>query len=94
MAELSNFSRHVRYRPRVGSDLGNDANGIYIATDNEGPLGDDLSVFSIPKRHLLGAVPSVARMTRLEGLDPICSDDNSSRPGYWDFISRNCPERV
>lgn len=54
----------------VIATLGYDANGIYIATNNEGPSGDDLSVFSIPKRDLLGAVPSVARMTRFEGLDP------------------------
>ncbi len=45
-----------------------DANGVYLATNNFGPTFD-VSIFSIPKRDLLGPTPSIFRMTRFENLD-------------------------
>ncbi len=50
--------------------LGVDADGIYIATNNFGgpPTGNDLSIYVIPKADLLGAVPTLANLTRFENL--------------------------
>lgn len=45
-----------------------DANGVYVSTNNDGPV-DDLSLFSIPKRDLVDGTPTLARLTRFEGLD-------------------------
>ncbi len=51
--------------------LGLDANGVYVSTDNFASLAgglDSVSLFSVPKSDLLASTPSLANMTRFDGL--------------------------
>ncbi len=47
-----------------------DADGMYLATNNFGAATFDVSIFSIPKADLLLPIPSVANISRFEGLNP------------------------
>jgi hypothetical protein len=50
--------------------FGVDGNGVYLATNNfGGPVGFDVSIYSIPKADLLQPVPTAANLTRFENLN-------------------------
>jgi hypothetical protein len=54
--------------------LGLDANGVYVTTNNYPQNGPEfgfgsISVFSLPKTDLLATTPTIAHMTRFDGLD-------------------------
>lgn len=73
----------VSFLGNVGGDgkfadftrLGVDADGVYLSTTNftensqDGGL-DSVSIFSMPKADLLGAAPTLANLSRYDGLDP------------------------
>jgi hypothetical protein len=52
--------------------LGVDANGVYISTNNYTSLTgglDSLAIFSLPKADLMAATPTLANLTRFDGLN-------------------------
>jgi hypothetical protein len=56
--------------------LGIDANGVYISTNNfteNSPNAGlvNVSIFSIPKADLVAAMPSIANMTRMDGVNKL-----------------------
>ncbi len=83
--------------------LGIDADGVYLSTNNfGGPLGFDISLYSIPKADLLAAVPTIVNLSRFENLDPAVFGGSflpspSFQPavdfGPSDGRARCCPHR-
>ena len=66
--------------------LGVDANGVYITTRNS--ARDDVSIYSIPKRDLLGESPSTLRMTRFENLDALAYGQSLQVANDYDINPR------